>query len=50
MLSPQLKLPLHTKLVIDLCAGGGGASGGTEQAVGTHAACHREPAQLRMAA
>ena len=34
MLSPQLKLPLHAKLVIDLFAGGGGASCGIEQAIG----------------
>lgn len=50
MLSPQVKLLQYTRLVIDLCAGGGGASCGIEQAIGTHAASHREPAQLRMAA
>ena len=34
MLSPQLHLPLHHKLVVDLFAGGGGASCGIEQAIG----------------
>lgn len=34
MLSPQFKLPLHHKLVVDLFAGGGGASTGIEQAIG----------------
>lgn len=36
MLSPQLILPLATALVIDLFAGGGGASTGIEQAIGRH--------------
>jgi DNA (cytosine-5)-methyltransferase 1 len=34
MLSPQHALPLHDELVIDLFAGGGGASTGIEQAIG----------------
>lgn len=34
MLTPQFKLPLHRKLVVDLFAGGGGASTGIEQAIG----------------
>lgn len=34
MLSPQFNLPLHGELVIDLFAGGGGASTGIEQAIG----------------
>lgn len=34
MLSPQFGLPLHHELVIDLFAGGGGASTGIEQAIG----------------
>lgn len=34
MLSPQFNLPLHRELVIDLFAGGGGASTGIEQAIG----------------
>lgn len=36
MLSPQLLLPLAAGLVIDLFAGGGGASTGIEQAIGRH--------------
>lgn len=36
MLTPQFLLPLATKLVIDLFAGGGGASTGIEQAIGRH--------------
>lgn len=36
MLSPQFLLPLAAKLVIDLFAGGGGASTGIEQAIGRH--------------
>ena len=34
MLSPQFLLPVHDELVVDLFAGGGGASTGIEQAIG----------------
>lgn len=34
MLSPQFLLPIHRELVVDLFAGGGGASTGIEQAIG----------------
>jgi DNA (cytosine-5)-methyltransferase 1 len=34
MLTPQFLLPIHRELVIDLFAGGGGASTGIEQAIG----------------
>jgi DNA (cytosine-5)-methyltransferase 1 len=34
MITPQFLLPLHHELVIDLFAGGGGASTGIEQAIG----------------
>lgn len=34
MLTPQLLLPVHNELVVDLFAGGGGASTGIEQAIG----------------
>lgn len=34
MLTPQFILPLHAELVVDLFAGGGGASTGIEQAIG----------------
>ena len=34
MLTPQFQLPVHSELVIDLFAGGGGASTGIEQAIG----------------
>lgn len=34
MLTPQFNLPLHSELVVDLFAGGGGASTGIEQAIG----------------
>ena len=34
MLTPQYLLPVHSELVIDLFAGGGGASTGIEQAIG----------------
>ena len=34
MLTPQFQLPLHGELVVDLFAGGGGASTGIEQAIG----------------
>lgn len=36
MLTPQFVLPIHHDLVIDLFAGGGGASTGIEQAIGRH--------------
>lgn len=36
MLTPQFILPMHRELVIDLFAGGGGASTGIEQAIGRH--------------
>lgn len=36
MIKPQFILPLATELVIDLFAGGGGASTGIEQAIGRH--------------
>lgn len=36
MLTPQYLLPLSSKLIIDLFAGGGGASTGIEQAIGRH--------------
>lgn len=36
MLTPQLLLPIADELVIDLFAGGGGASTGIEQAIGRH--------------
>lgn len=34
MLTPQFLLPIHSELVVDLFAGGGGASTGIEQAIG----------------
>lgn len=34
MITPQFQLPLHHELVVDLFAGGGGASTGIEQAIG----------------
>jgi DNA (cytosine-5)-methyltransferase 1 len=36
MLTPQLLLPLHDELIVDLFAGGGGASTGIEIAAGRH--------------
>jgi DNA (cytosine-5)-methyltransferase 1 len=36
MLTPQFVLPIHRELVIDLFAGGGGASTGIEKAIGRH--------------
>lgn len=36
MLTPQYILPMHPELVVDLFAGGGGASTGIEQAIGRH--------------
>lgn len=34
MLTPQFFLPIHAELIVDLFAGGGGASTGIEQAIG----------------
>ena len=34
MLTPQYLLPIHREIVVDLFAGGGGASTGIEQAIG----------------
>lgn len=34
MLNPQFKLPIHPEIIVDLFAGGGGASTGIEQATG----------------
>ncbi len=34
MLTPQFLLPIHNEIVVDLFAGGGGASTGIEQAIG----------------
>ena len=34
MLSPQFNLPIHPEIIVDLFAGGGGASTGIEQATG----------------
>lgn len=36
MLHPQFILPIAHELVVDLFAGGGGASTGIEQAIGRH--------------
>lgn len=36
MLSPQFLLPIARELIVDLFAGGGGASTGIEQAIGRH--------------
>jgi hypothetical protein len=36
MLTPQFTLAIHRELVVDLFAGGGGASTGIEQAIGRH--------------
>jgi DNA (cytosine-5)-methyltransferase 1 len=36
MLKPQFILPLADEMVVDLFAGGGGASTGIEQAIGRH--------------
>ncbi len=36
MLTPQLLIPVHHELAVDLFAGGGGASTGLEQALGRH--------------
>ena len=34
MINPQFQLPIHHELVVDLFAGGGGASTGIELAIG----------------
>lgn len=54
MLTPQFVLALSAKLVVDLFAGGGGASTGIEQAIGrhvdiaiNHSADARQKAQIR---
>lgn len=36
MLTPQFLLPLADELIVDIFAGGGGASTGIEQAIGRH--------------
>ena len=50
MLKPQFILPLATELVIDLFAGGGGASTGIEQAIGRHVdiAVNHDPAAVSL--
>lgn len=50
MLTPQFTLPLADDLVIDLFAGGGGASTGIEQAIGRHVdiAVNHDPAAVSL--
>ncbi len=50
MLSNQFILPIASKLVIDLFAGGGGASTGIEQAIGRHVdiAVNHDPAAVSL--
>lgn len=50
MIGSQFILPLATKLIVDLFAGGGGASTGIEQAVGRHVdvAINHDPKALAM--
>ncbi|ULH08193.1 DNA cytosine methyltransferase [Alcaligenes faecalis] len=50
MLAPQLLLPVHDELVVDLFAGGGGASTGLEQALGRHVdiAVNHDPEAIAM--
>ena len=50
MLSPQFILPIARELVIDLFAGGGGASTGIEQAIGRHVdvAVNHDPAAVSL--
>ena len=50
MLKPQFILPLADELVIDLFAGGGGASTGIEQAIGRHVdiAVNHDPAAVSL--
>lgn len=52
MLGTQFILPIASELVVDLFAGGGGASTGIEQAIGRHVdiAVNHDPAALREAA
>ncbi len=50
MLKPQFILPLSDELVVDLFAGGGGASTGIEQAIGRHVdiAVNHDPAAVSL--
>lgn len=50
MLKPQMILPLADELVVDLFAGGGGASTGIEQAIGRHVdiAVNHDPAAVAL--
>lgn len=50
MLKPQFILPLAAELVVDLFAGGGGASTGIEMAIGRHVdiAVNHDPAAVSM--
>ena len=50
MRTPQFILPLSSELVIDLFAGGGGASTGIEQAIGRHVdiAVNHDPAAVSL--
>jgi DNA (cytosine-5)-methyltransferase 1 len=50
VLKPQFILPLASELVIDLFAGGGGASTGIEQAIGRHVdiAVNHDPAAVSL--
>lgn len=50
MLSPQYILPIASELVVDLFAGGGGASTGIEQAIGRHVdiAVNHDPAAVAL--
>ena len=50
MLKPQFILPLADELVVDLFAGGGGASTGIEQAIGRHVdiAVNHDPAAVSL--
>lgn len=52
MIRPQFLLPIHHELVVDLFAGGGGASTGIEQAIGrpVDIAVNHEQQALRLAA
>lgn len=50
MLGPQYILPIASELVVDLFAGGGGASTGIEQAIGRHVdiAVNHDPAAVAL--
>jgi len=50
MISPQFILPLHSEIVVDNFAGGGGASTGIELAIGRHVdvALNHDPRALSM--